>query len=743
MRRILSLPVVPLLIVAACSAEEPEPVPEPTEDVVLLVTSGGGRLTSWDFGAVVPSTTSTALGLTLTNDGRRVTGALHVALSGSDAAQFAVTEDCENVALAPRGTCSLRVRFLPTSVGSKSATLRVAEARGVAIELALTGTGRATLLAFTPAVFDAGLVAIGDEAITDVTVQNAGTTAITGVAAEVTGPAFTLASTTCTGTLAASATCIARVRFAPDALGLADGTLSVRGAEDLASLALVGGGGRRITVTTTGAGTITSTPAGIDCGTACTGLFTGDVELRAAAGADAVFGAWTAGPCAGSTAAVCAVPAGTAAVTAAARFDVDNTIEVTIDRAGDGLGELDYAIDFGTWQPCASHCVVPVTSGQNVSLRAVSPSVFTGWSGACSGTNPECELTVTADRQVTATFAKDPGELLTRFVTFPAYHITYAPSGDLIGIGGSSSGTVVSRATGDAATVIWSRELPSSAGLGVAGFDTDSAGNVFVLLGNKQSSTTPLQLHKVTAAGAVAWTRVLTGTRFGEQESFPDNLAVTTTDDVAVLANLAVFSDVQLHDGDGTATTPPLWTRRAPRYAYGVAAGPTGGVLLAVEDESSPDNAEVLPITAAGDVLASLGRLPGGYETSLTSDSTGAPVAATSGHSRYAVSQGLGTLTFDTTDSHAYTSHGVAVDGTDHVAAIRYASDSSFPPGFVFHWFLPDGALRIRKPAVRIGWSDYGVWPSSVAAHGNRAAFSGLWISPTGSRQIVRIYQAP
>jgi len=62
---------------------------------------------------------------------------------------------------------------------------------------------------------------------------------------------------------------------------------------------------------------------------------------------------------------------------------------------------------------CTSACVTdyPKTSAPSVTLTATaaSKSVFTGWSGACSGTEPTCTVAMSADRSVTANFARQSG----------------------------------------------------------------------------------------------------------------------------------------------------------------------------------------------------------------------------------------------------------------------------------------------------------------------------------------------
>lgn len=80
-----------------------------------------------------------------------------------------------------------------------------------------------------------------------------------------------------------------------------------------------GGGGTNypltVTLAGTGAGTVTSDPAGINCGTTCSASFPSGstVKLTAAAGANSSFAGWQGASCSGSTAPTCDVAVSAAA----------------------------------------------------------------------------------------------------------------------------------------------------------------------------------------------------------------------------------------------------------------------------------------------------------------------------------------------------------------------------------------------------------------------------------------------
>jgi len=157
---------------------------------------------------------------------------------------------------------------------------------------------------------------------------------------------------------------------------------------------------RVLTVTKagSGAGTVTSDVAGINCGATCSGSFADGtvVTLTAAASAGSSFTGWS-GDCSGTGTCIVTM---SAARNVTATFVLLNTLTVT--KTGSGAGTV--TSDVGGIN-CGATCSADYTSGTVVLTAAASAgSRFGGWSGeGCSGTGT-CTVVMSQARNVTADF---------------------------------------------------------------------------------------------------------------------------------------------------------------------------------------------------------------------------------------------------------------------------------------------------------------------------------------------------
>jgi len=194
------------------------------------------------------STTSPAQVITLKN-----TGGAALTVSGVTATgEFAETNTCGST-VAAGASCSISATFVPTSSGSQSGSITIADNASTSPQtVALAGTGvsapavtlSAPSLNFTPQP-----VGTTGTAQT-VTVTNSGTATLTisGIAAS---GVFTQTNT-CGANLAPQATCVVSVAFAPTATGTASGSLKLTdNAPNSPQSLSLGGSGSDFSVATT------------------------------------------------------------------------------------------------------------------------------------------------------------------------------------------------------------------------------------------------------------------------------------------------------------------------------------------------------------------------------------------------------------------------------------------------------------------------------------------------------------
>jgi NOL1/NOP2/fmu family ribosome biogenesis protein len=162
----------------------------------------------------------------------------------------------------------------------------------------------------------------------------------------------------------------------------------------------------KLSVTKSGAGqgTVTSSPAGIDCSSTCSFEYEEgkEVELKATANPGSEFKEWS-GACTGQG--TCKVTM-SAAKSVGARFDLVPMFKLTVSKSGTGEGTV-------TSTPagieCGATCSAEYEAGTEVSLEETPDegSEFKEWTGACTGQGP-CQVTMSSAKSVTAVFKANP-----------------------------------------------------------------------------------------------------------------------------------------------------------------------------------------------------------------------------------------------------------------------------------------------------------------------------------------------
>ncbi len=155
----------------------------------------------------------------------------------------------------------------------------------------------------------------------------------------------------------------------------------------------------------TGAGSVTSQPAGVDCGGSCSHSFDGgtQVTLTPTPASGSTFAGWS-GACSGTG--TCQVTMNRDQTVTATFNTTPPTHTLTVSKAGSGSGSVasqPAGID------CGATCSHSFDGGTQVTLTPTpaSGSTFAGWSGACSGSGA-CQVALNSDQAVTANFNTVP-----------------------------------------------------------------------------------------------------------------------------------------------------------------------------------------------------------------------------------------------------------------------------------------------------------------------------------------------
>ncbi len=199
-----------------------------------------------DFGATTVGGAGVVRTVTMTNSGEVPASFFIAIISGGEPASFQLLdEDCTAAAVVPGASCSAEVRFLPHSVGPKTARLSLFGNGEGPIQVPLSGEGIAAQALLTPAALAFGGQTVGTASPPAiVSIRNNGAQPIETGAVAIVGPdidQFRLAGDECTGAvIAVGGECRVHVRFTPDSAGAKAATLRIAVPGGVSTAALSG-----------------------------------------------------------------------------------------------------------------------------------------------------------------------------------------------------------------------------------------------------------------------------------------------------------------------------------------------------------------------------------------------------------------------------------------------------------------------------------------------------------------------
>lgn len=193
--------------------------------VALSAKGGIGFLlfdpTSLDFPGVAPNTVSQPQTATLTNEAATPV----IIAKFTTSSRFSEGDNCPIApdTLAPGGSCTVTVASDPVASGSTTGVVNVEDDLGNVTQLYLSGSDQGRqdvgVLNFSPSSLLWGKVTVGATSTAkSVTISNtqSGDVSFSNIA---TGPDYTIASSTCAGTLAGGQSCTVSVAFRPTKAG--------------------------------------------------------------------------------------------------------------------------------------------------------------------------------------------------------------------------------------------------------------------------------------------------------------------------------------------------------------------------------------------------------------------------------------------------------------------------------------------------------------------------------------------
>jgi hypothetical protein len=384
--------------------------------------------------------------------------------------------------------------------------------------------------------------------------------------------------------------------------------------------------------------------------------------------------------------------------------------ELRIVFAGGGAGEVRVNDASGvTLASCTAACTVPATPGQVLEIAASTPSSFGGLSGACTTSDPTCNVTIGASRaKVIATFTPAPGEVWTRLPGGgPLMSAAYDSADHLI----VASSTTVTKLS-PAGSVIW--QLP----LAVCSVATGPHNAIY--------AQTATSVVKLAADGTTTWSQPLAPHAVGcgrdddGFDGFVHNLAVGNDGAVAIHGNTGVAR----WDTSGTLS----WSAAVTSHGvFGVAIDPHGVVDVAVESDSG-ETVDLVRFAADGTALPLQEHIANQPRGMFVLDPVGRLLATGSGHSH---TDALGhSVRLPDPD---FAPNGICAASSDAAWLHETDDDSSFARTWTLDRYHADGGLASSYTSriVHHDFDELGTNPHDIAGSldGRVAivgAFSGL-----------------
>ena len=226
---------------------------DPTSADQALVLRGTGAndtptlstdVSSLDLGTLTVSGASAVKTITVQNTGNGNLLPSSTSITGTDASDFSLTDNCTGSTLPLAAACTLDVTFNPNSTGQKTAVLTVtADPGGQSIDIDLSGnviTSSPALVLPDPDIIDFGDIFYLEQKTLSFELQNGGGATLDISSLSLTGTdsgLFSLDPGDCSQITVSQGSCSGSVTFTPSVAGTTSATLEIRTNDPLTPLA--------------------------------------------------------------------------------------------------------------------------------------------------------------------------------------------------------------------------------------------------------------------------------------------------------------------------------------------------------------------------------------------------------------------------------------------------------------------------------------------------------------------------